>query len=146
VTHTHDEGQERIHGTMYGIRPHLPMTEEKARLAEQFAHMPLSPEAVRQLAAELGRELECRPETPGGDGLGYGNCVACGELWPCAKSRGGNKIYEVIFKKEISATIMVKADSLDDARALALQQINQPYPATVSDGNPWEWYRARQIA
>jgi hypothetical protein len=31
---------------------------------------------------------EHRPEYPGGDGLGYGRCTGCGELWPCTASRG----------------------------------------------------------
>jgi hypothetical protein len=31
--------------------------------------------------------VEHRAETPGGDGLGYGRCVGCGEMWPCMPSR-----------------------------------------------------------
>jgi len=30
---------------------------------------------------------EHRPMSPGGDGLGYGPCVSCGELWPCKAVR-----------------------------------------------------------
>lgn len=32
--------------------------------------------------------VEHRASSPGGDGLGYGPCVGCGELWPCTASRG----------------------------------------------------------
>lgn len=51
----------------------------------------------------LGRDMDCgrtlpcpdhgpppvehRAETPGGDGLGYGKCTGCGQLWPCMASR-----------------------------------------------------------
>ena len=31
--------------------------------------------------------IEHRPQTPGGDGLGYGPCTGCGELWPCTAFR-----------------------------------------------------------
>lgn len=27
------------------------------------------------------------PERPGPDGLGYGKCTSCGEIWPCSSSR-----------------------------------------------------------
>lgn len=32
-----------------------------------------------------------RPSSLGGDGLGYGPCVGCGELWPCKASRAERK-------------------------------------------------------
>jgi hypothetical protein len=39
---------------------------------------------VRRRIAE---QAEHRPSSLGGDGLGYGPCVGCGELWPCGQSR-----------------------------------------------------------
>jgi hypothetical protein len=30
---------------------------------------------------------EHRAEHPGSDGLGYGVCKSCGEMWPCTESR-----------------------------------------------------------
>lgn len=38
---------------------------------------------VRRRIAE---QVEHRPSSLG-DGLGYGPCVGCGELWPCGQSR-----------------------------------------------------------
>jgi hypothetical protein len=35
----------------------------------------------------IANRAEHRPAIPGGDGLGYGPCVGCGELWPCGQSR-----------------------------------------------------------
>jgi hypothetical protein len=32
--------------------------------------------------------IQHHPQSPGGDGLGYGPCTGCGELWPCKASRG----------------------------------------------------------
>jgi hypothetical protein len=31
--------------------------------------------------------IQHHPETPGSDGLGYGRCTGCGEMWPCKASR-----------------------------------------------------------
>jgi hypothetical protein len=36
---------------------------------------------VRRRIAE---QAEHRPYSPGRGGVGYGHCVGCGELWPCA--------------------------------------------------------------
>jgi hypothetical protein len=49
--------------------------------AEQFAREYLAAFSV----ADVG---EHRASSPGGDGLGYGPCAGCGELWPCKPSRG----------------------------------------------------------
>lgn len=35
----------------------------------------------------VDNRAEHRPSSLGGDGLGYGPCVGCGELWPCRQSR-----------------------------------------------------------
>ena len=37
--------------------------------------------------AEPELPTEHRASSRGGDGLGYGPCVACGELWPCKTAR-----------------------------------------------------------
>lgn len=38
-------------------------------------------------APEPFEAVQHHPQTPGGDGLGYGPCTGCGELWPCTPSR-----------------------------------------------------------
>jgi hypothetical protein len=65
-----------------------------------FAEQPLSPAESDVLRGLLEREiaegveaapvaaLEHAPESPAADGLGYGRCKGCGELWPCGPVRG----------------------------------------------------------
>lgn len=35
----------------------------------------------------MTQRAEHAPAKAGPDGLGYGPCVGCGELWPCTSSR-----------------------------------------------------------
>lgn len=39
----------------------------------------------------IAQQAEHRPSSLGGDGLGYGPCVGCGQLWPCTTSRAERK-------------------------------------------------------
>lgn len=43
------------------------------------------------VARRIAQRAEHRPMSLGGDGLGYGPCVGCAELWPCPTSRDERK-------------------------------------------------------
>ena len=46
-----------------------------------------APDERADVSRRITNRAKHRPSSPGGDGLGYGPCVGCGELWPCAQSR-----------------------------------------------------------
>jgi hypothetical protein len=43
----------RGEGTVYGIRPHMPMTAEQAAQAERFAQLPADPEMIREQVRQI---------------------------------------------------------------------------------------------
>ena len=66
---------------MFHLRP-CPVAELRAAARKLGYDLTLQPEPADP------PQVEHRASSPGGDGLGYGPCVGCGELWPCKASRG----------------------------------------------------------
>lgn len=75
-----------------GKTQHLQSKHNQAPTAEQSQPHTRHPDEQADVRRRITEHAEHRPSSLGGDGLGYGPCVGCGQLWPCFTSRYERKV------------------------------------------------------